>query len=166
MKENKINNKSKVKITLDDKGRRKFDFSEFEFNKEEENKQNEENDEFKLYLNEIAKFKFQNKYIDNQQVLDNINSSLNKKHSEFKANNNTSVYFCSICNIEMKDSNGYMEHLHGRLHNSKLGVNLKVKKVGLDDVKELFIKLKKKSNIDLIRDKLLSSKRFSENIDN
>ncbi len=58
----------------------------------------------------------------------------------------------------MKDSGAYIEHLNGKIHNSKLGNNLKVKKITLKEVKEKLLSVKRKSEIELMRENLLKQR--------
>ena len=44
------------------------------------------------------------------------------------------TFYCSICEIGFNDSISYMDHKNGKKHNRVLGMNMKVKKVGLDAV--------------------------------
>ncbi len=50
-------------------------------------------------------------------------------------------YYCQICDILLKDSNTWLDHLNGKKHNRLLGMNLKVQRKGADDIKNKFQQL-------------------------
>lgn len=65
-----------------------------------------------------------------------------------------SCFYCHVCNIEMKDSYGYIEHIRGRVHNSKIGNSQLVSKVSLEKVRQKLLQLKRKSEIELVKERL------------
>lgn len=145
---NKNNNKitnSKPKFYYDDKGRKVYDFSSFDYNKSEEDNKNLALKEDGLENNRLV-----SEFIDTKEALDKTY----KYRNEIGNSKISGVYYCDVCKIDMQDSSGYIEHLNGKLHNSRLGVNMKVLKMGVDKVKEKLLSLKKKSELDMIRDRL------------
>ena len=127
------NSQNMVKIKYDDKGRKIYDFSDFNFDKNED-----------VHLEN--KPKDINEYLDYNEIHNKDLVVDSKKRGAF---------LCSVCNINMKDSGAYIEHLNGKLHNSKLGNNLKVKKITLEEVREKLLSVKRKSDIELMREKLI-----------
>ena len=68
------------------------------------------------------------------------------------------TFYCSICEIGFNDSISYMDHKNGKKHNRVLGMNMKVKKVGVDAVNrtlELLAQRRKLKN--KMKNKLTSS---------
>ena len=45
-------------------------------------------------------------------------------------------YYCDVCLCLLKDSSTYLTHINGRKHSKKLGMTMKVERVGLDEVKD------------------------------
>lgn len=69
-----------------------------------------------------------------------------------------STFYCTICEIGFNDSISYMDHRNGKKHNRVLGMNMKVRKVGLDAVnKKLELLAQKKKLKKKGRNKLESS---------
>ncbi|KAI8334653.1 hypothetical protein BC941DRAFT_504002 [Chlamydoabsidia padenii] len=53
-------------------------------------------------------------------------------------------FYCELCDSVFKDSKGYMDHINGRRHQSKLGVSMKVERASVSSVKERLEALKRK----------------------
>ncbi len=125
------NNKGKgnIVITYDDKGRKKYNFQNFNFDNTDNDNDNQLKENSKIV----------NEYIDQHPTT-------NDKREEKN-------FFCQVCNIDLKDSTTYIEHIHGRLHNSKLGNNLKVTRIDVERVKQKLklLNSKRNSEIELIR---------------
>jgi U4/U6.U5 tri-snRNP component SNU23 len=77
---------------------------------------------------------------------------VNKEISIQKNIEESSVYFCKVCNCSLKDNQAYLDHLNGKRHNKMLGVSMKVEKVDVDTVKSKLLNLKRKSD-DMIKSK-------------
>ena len=63
--------------------------------------------------------------------------------------NNTNFgpgYRCEICNWVAKDSSAYLTHLNSMEHNRMAGNSMKVKKAGVNKVRERLAALKRKAN--------------------
>ncbi len=56
--------------------------------------------------------------------------------------NRKTGFYCETCDCDMNDSLTYLDHLNGKSHNRKLGMNMKVPQVGLDTVIKRFQKQK------------------------
>lgn len=155
---NKIGNsnkdkESKLKFYLDDKGRKVYYFND-------ENKKNDTN-------NTDGDFNKENKNVLELELTENIDDKNNKLISEYintdilndfqnkrDINLKKGVFFCDICNLDSKDSRSYIEHLNGKVHNSKLGMNMKVLKLGVEPVIEKLKLLSRKTDLSIIKDKL------------
>jgi len=71
-------------------------------------------------------------------------------------------YYCSVCDVNVKDSRAYLNHLNGRRHQRNMGFNpYKLQESSLDDVKNKFKELKQKR--DELKEKGL--KTFEEHWD-
>ncbi|KAI9275385.1 hypothetical protein BY458DRAFT_507259 [Sporodiniella umbellata] len=53
-------------------------------------------------------------------------------------------YYCKDCDITIKDSVTYIDHLNGRKHLANAGISRKTEKAGINDVKERLAALKRK----------------------
>ncbi len=72
--------------------------------------------------------------------------------SSTKNPDESSIYFCKVCNSSLKDNQAYLDHINGKRHNKMLGVSMKVEKVDVDSVRTKLLNLKRKS------DQMLKSK--------
>ncbi|OQR82703.1 hypothetical protein ACHHYP_15603 [Achlya hypogyna] len=45
-------------------------------------------------------------------------------------------YFCEVCEVTLKDSVSYIDHINGKRHLRRLGFSMRVEKVGVEAVKE------------------------------
>ncbi|EAR87431.1 zinc finger, matrin type 2 (macronuclear) [Tetrahymena thermophila SB210] len=52
-------------------------------------------------------------------------------------------FYCQLCDTHVWDSNAWLDHVNGKKHNRLLGMNNKVEKVGLDQIKAKLESLKK-----------------------
>ncbi|KAI9484665.1 hypothetical protein BDB00DRAFT_774471 [Zychaea mexicana] len=53
-------------------------------------------------------------------------------------------FYCKACNIVVKDSVNYLDHINGRKHQQAVGVQLKVERASVDSVKDRLALLKRK----------------------
>ncbi|KAG1438097.1 hypothetical protein G6F56_012789 [Rhizopus delemar] len=53
-------------------------------------------------------------------------------------------FYCKDCDITIKDSVTYIDHLNGRKHLANAGISRKTEKAGVNDVKERLAALKRK----------------------
>merc|ERR1712141_308599 len=54
-------------------------------------------------------------------------------------------YYCSVCDVNVKDSRAYLNHLNGRRHQRNMGFNpYKIEASSVDDVRNKFKDLKQK----------------------
>ena len=68
-----------------------------------------------------------------------LDNSINKKTSDPKVKGG---YWCETCEVLMKDSNAYLDHLNGRTHNRLLGMSLEVKASSAKSVADRILALK------------------------
>ncbi|KAL4494127.1 hypothetical protein ABPG72_016083 [Tetrahymena utriculariae] len=52
-------------------------------------------------------------------------------------------FYCQLCDTHVWDSNAWLDHINGKKHNRLLGMNNKVEKVGIDQIKAKLESLKK-----------------------
>ncbi|KAL4465981.1 hypothetical protein ABPG74_004218 [Tetrahymena malaccensis] len=52
-------------------------------------------------------------------------------------------FYCQLCDTHVWDSNAWLDHINGKKHNRLLGMNNKVEKVGIDEIKAKLQSLKK-----------------------
>lgn len=136
------NKKASINFTLDDKGRKIYDFSNSQLEeKDAELSINKQPREVVEYADSAEAISLQEKWGDDASLKDS-----------------KSFYHCEICNLDLKDSSGYIEHLHGKAHNSKLGINMKIKKIGVEAVRKKIESVCKKSEIQLLKERLLNTK--------
>lgn len=67
------------------------------------------------------------------------------------------TFYCKICEIGFNDSISYMDHKNGKKHNRVLGMNMKVKKVGVDAVNQTLELLAQKKKLKKEKDGKLSA---------
>ena len=56
-------------------------------------------------------------------------------------------FYCERCDVLVKDSHSWMDHLNGAKHNSLHGMSMKVEKVGVDAVRRKLESLKRKPEV-------------------
>ncbi|KAG2491987.1 hypothetical protein HYH03_009718 [Edaphochlamys debaryana] len=56
--------------------------------------------------------------------------------------NQQAGWFCNVCNCVLRDSQSYLDHINGKWHNRALGMNMKVEKSSLEQVKNKLDELK------------------------
>jgi U4/U6.U5 tri-snRNP component SNU23 len=61
-----------------------------------------------------------------------------------------SGFYCKDCNLSCKDSVSFLDHLNSRVHQRNLGIEMRVEKSSLDQVKARIEYHKKKLNIEEI----------------
>lgn len=47
-----------------------------------------------------------------------------------------SGFYCELCDVITTDSNSWLDHLNSEMHNRLLGMNMKVDRVTVSDVKD------------------------------
>jgi len=60
-------------------------------------------------------------------------------------------YYCKACDVLIKDSQAYLDHINGKKHNRMLGMNMTVERVGVQSVMDKFKSLKKKKEQKPVR---------------
>ena len=56
------------------------------------------------------------------------------------------IFYCAKCEVQLRDSSSYLEHINGKQHNKNLGMSMVVERVGIDKVRERLAGLKRKHN--------------------
>ena len=57
-----------------------------------------------------------------------------------------SLFFCKVCNVNLKDSQAYIDHINSKNHYKAMGMSMVVERVGVDRVKERLAGLKRKKD--------------------
>ncbi|KXZ54692.1 hypothetical protein GPECTOR_4g760 [Gonium pectorale] len=60
--------------------------------------------------------------------------------------NQQAGWFCNVCNCVLRDSQSYLDHINGKWHNRALGMNMKVERSTLEQVKNKFDELKSRKS--------------------
>lgn len=58
-------------------------------------------------------------------------------------------FYCDVCLCLLKDSQTYLDHINGRKHQKKLGMTMKVERVGVEGVKDRLEELKEKRGVEV-----------------
>eukprot|EP00798_Chlamydomonas_sp_ICE-L_P023348 gene23348-30599_t len=58
--------------------------------------------------------------------------------------NQQAGYFCGVCDCVLRDSQSYLDHINGKWHNRALGMNMKVERSTVDQVKKRLEEMKQK----------------------
>uniref|UniRef100_A0A7S0VPF6 U1-type domain-containing protein n=1 Tax=Polytomella parva TaxID=51329 RepID=A0A7S0VPF6_9CHLO len=56
--------------------------------------------------------------------------------------NNQAGFYCNVCDCVLRDSQSYLDHLNGKWHNRALGMNMRVERSTIEQVKNKFSELK------------------------
>ena len=60
--------------------------------------------------------------------------------------NQQAGYYCGVCDCVLRDSQSYLDHINGKWHNRALGMNMKVERSTVDQVKQRLEMHKTKKN--------------------
>ena len=58
------------------------------------------------------------------------------------ASGSSKVFYCKTCEVNLKDSQAYIDHINGKSHNNRLGMSMVVERVGVDRVRDKLQQLK------------------------
>lgn len=87
----------------------------------------------------------QRQYLRGRDLKLDLTKNLNKFKivTESTHKKDQAGYWCNVCECSLRDSQTYLDHINGRPHNRRLGMTMKVEKVGADDVKARLAQMRK-----------------------
>ena len=47
------------------------------------------------------------------------------------------AFYCSVCDVKLNDSNSYLDHINGKMHNRALGMSMRVERSTVEQVSEV-----------------------------
>jgi len=131
----------KETVQLDAMGRRVWDKEHFE-DKAKARAAGEDDSEDEKFTPIPAS---QRQYLRGRDLKLDLTKNLNKFKiiTESTHKKDSAGYWCNVCECSLRDSQTYLDHINGRPHNRRLGMTMKVEKVGADDVKARLEEMRK-----------------------
>uniref|UniRef100_A0A0N5A4V1 U1-type domain-containing protein n=1 Tax=Parastrongyloides trichosuri TaxID=131310 RepID=A0A0N5A4V1_PARTI len=127
--------------------RRTWDLNEYYIKAQERKAKEQEELAIKNGLVKVEKDGTKKELIHMREEKIDLTSKIGKSEKLESATGVDGVgFFCSICDVTVKDSISYMTHINGKSHQKNLGYVMKVKKSSVNDVKARLAK--KKSEIE------------------
>jgi len=133
--------KEKETVQLDAMGRRVWDKDHFEEKAKARAAGDEDSEDDKFTPIPAS----QRQYLRGRDLKLDLTKNLNKFKiiNESTHKKDQAGYWCNVCECSLRDSQTYLDHINGRPHNRRLGMTMKVEKVGADDVKARLEQMRK-----------------------
>lgn len=119
-----------------DDHRRKWDKEEYA--KKAEKRKQEERDKEDAKKNKNKEPPVQRELLKPHEKKFNFDAQVGTRRFVTPTTGESDGYFCEVCDVNVKNSTTYLDHVNGRKHQKNLGMSMKVERSSLDAVKKRF----------------------------